>query len=236
MKRLPAFAAGLVLFGAVGVYALTPGYHRVLTPALFGASKVAPGIFLDAPEQRDAVLALLSRAQRTSAAFFGTPPRQPRLIVCTTAICAQRFGLRVRGVALGMRTMLLAPGGVNATILTHEQVHIDLRQRMGLWDVAYPRYPAWFDEGLASLLSQDARLDVFAPKDAAWIMAAQGRRDWSRLNATGDWRRSYGAALSLVEDIDTRLGRDGLRALITEVAETGDFDAAKAARLGPDWP
>lgn len=236
MKRILTAAALFILGSSVALYAALPGYHRAATPTWFGLTKVAPHMYTDAPDRAREFAGLLDQAQAVTSGFFGTPSEQPRLIICTTEACKRVFDMEVRGVALARRTVILGPKGVNVTILAHEQSHIDLRRHMGLRDVISPRFPSWFDEGLAGHLSQDARLTTYAPADAGWIMASQTLRDWGRITGKHGWRDTYGAAKSLVADIEGQLGRDGLRALIAEVAEHRNFDAALEARIGADWP
>ncbi|KNG94061.1 hypothetical protein [Pseudaestuariivita atlantica] len=236
MTRFVLNACVFVVLCAGAAYMLLPGYHRAATPTWFGMTRVAPGLFTDASARQEELAALVTDARDRSSVAFGTPSRPSRVLVCTTERCAARFGIRTSGLAIGARTILIAPKGINATILTHEQVHIDLRRHMSLRDVLYPRFPAWFDEGLAALVSDDTRLDRMDVPEARFILDARLRRDWSRMTTADTWPRTYGAARTLVADLVQRLGPDGLRALIAEVGTTGDFAAALATRLPPDWP
>lgn len=236
LRPIVQICAVVCAAGALILCAALPGYHRTALPGMFGAPRVAPGLYTDAPERAAELQALISGAMQTSAAFYGQPARAPRVIVCTTPACAARFGLHVRAVALGARTILVSPGGVTPMIFAHEQLHIDLRQHMTLRDVLAPRFPAWFDEGLASHVSGDDRLDQMTAQQARFALALRSRRDWGRANSIATWRRTYGAARALVTDLEARIGRAGLRALIAETARSGDFDAALARLVGPDWP
>jgi|GEM_PF-5560686 len=110
--------------------------------------------------------------------------------------------------------------------MTHERIHVDLHSLMGPSDILSPRLPAWFDEGLAGYLSNDLRYDPMLPNDALWIKEAQNFRDWSKMTRAHGRKQTYGAAKTLVAEIDQSLGRDGLRTLIDDVAVSRDLNTA----------
>jgi len=117
--------------------------------------------------------------------------------------------------------------------VTHERTHAELHRSLRLSDLWDQRIPAWFDEGLASYLSDDTRLDSPEnPRDADWICSARTFRDWGRLHPARDWRQTYGAAARKVAEIDQIYGRDGLRDLVAAGEAGGSFDA-EYARLVP---
>lgn len=221
----------------VGLLALLPtgllagavlnGPHHGFFPAAMGLTKVSPYIWTDQPT-RDTD-ALLASAQEIAAQFWGEGIAPDRLIVCYEAPCAQRLGLRPLGLTIGSNLVLLAPKGANPTVLAHELSHVALHRYMGLLDSFAPRYPVWFNEGLAVHVSPDAR--YVAKADTSWIRAAQIWGDWSdAVNARG-WPDTYGSAGGEVAALANTLGRDGLHALIAEVAEGADFDAVLSAMV-----
>jgi len=61
-------------------------------------------------------------------------------------------------------------------------------------------------------------------READWVKAAKGFRQWGALNRDGGWRDSYGAASRLIEEMVAHIGRDGLLDLIHQVADGADFD------------
>lgn len=192
-----------------GAYMARPGYHRVLTPGLFGMT-LSEGVFIDDPARAAEAAALIAQADAAAAGFFGPLRSTPIWVICTTPRCQTRFGIKPRGLAIGRRHILVAPKGVTATLLTHERVHIELRRHMGVRDMWDPRFPAWFDEGLASHISGDTRLvRPNDPRDADWIKQAVTFRDWGRLHAPdgANWPQTYGAAARLVAEIEATLGR-----------------------------
>ena len=223
--------AALVFAGLA--WAEVPGPHRALTPELAGMVQVAPRLHVDAPGEAARVQALIAAAERRTAAFFGPLQADPVWVVCTTRACAEALALRANGMTYAAHLIVIGPRGVNPIVLTHERIHAELHRHVGLRDVFGPRFPAWFDEGLAAHLSGDARL--FQPDDpraADWIREARDWFSWRRLREGRDWRASYGAAARLVAEIEDRIGADGLRALIDEVDAGADFDAALARRMG----
>lgn len=166
---------------AIVAYTAFPGWHRALTPTLFGMHKIAPNIYSDAPDKSKPHLALISAARTQASDFFGPLQTNPRYILCTTDRCTKRFGLRTRGLNLGYHLILIGPKGINASIITHEIAHSELHRTMGLRDMTKPKFPSWFDEGLASYISNDTRLSFVG--DPHWIKSVRNFRQWSTLNS-----------------------------------------------------
>ncbi|MDF0600343.1 hypothetical protein P1J78_06350 [Psychromarinibacter sp. C21-152] len=214
------------LVGGALAFAAVPSPYRAFTPESYGLTEISPTLYIDAPEAADRVAALIARAEANTRAFFGPLETDPVWVVCTAAACADRLGMRANGLTYGFHLIVVGPGGVNETILTHERVHAELHRHLDVSDILSPRFPAWFDEGLAAYLSGDPRLRQPAdPRDADWIRAADDWLGWNDLRDSADWRDRYGAAARLVAEIEERAGRDGLRALVARVGEDGaDFE------------
>lgn len=125
----------------------------------------------------------------------------------------------------------MAPEGLTPLVLTHELAHVALHAKMSLKDLVSPRFPTWFDEGLASWIAGDDRL--IAPDSAARARLLQAQRftDWGGVMDDLGWQAGYGAAMALVEDMVAAGGADGLRSLIERVAEGADFETERAALL-----
>lgn len=220
--------AAAILAGALA-FALVPNPLRAFTPDLFGLPQVAPNLHIDAPDRAETVLALIAAAEAHTRAVFGPLRADPKWIVCTTRACADALGLAPNGLTYGAHVIVIGPGGVSEMVLTHERVHAELHRSLSPRDLLGPRFPAWFDEGLAAHVSGDSRL--FRPADpraADWIRAAEDFFSWRRLREGRDWRDSYGAAATLVAEIERRLGADGLRTLIETVEAGTPFDVALA--------
>ena len=225
-----AVLAGLLAAGAA--YATAPGWHRALTPGLFGMTQAAPGLYVDDPARAAEIQTMIDAAEARTATIFGPLQTDPVYIVCTTLECAKGFGLGSKGLIVGHHIILISPPGMNPLTFTHERIHAELHGHMDIRDLWDQRFPAWFDEGLASHLSGDDRLNrPENPRDADWIRSAQSFRDWSALPHATSWRDTYGAAARLVQEIEETAGRDGLLALIDEVAGGADFDDALAKAM-----
>ena len=71
---------------------------------------------------------------------------------------------------------------------------------MGLTDLWDQRIPAWFDEGLATIISGDTRIaSDISRAELARIQQAQSFADWgAAIDDLGGWQRSYGAAAEAV--------------------------------------
>ena len=210
-----------------------PGPYRALTPVSWGLSEVSPGVYVDDPRKGPEIRALLRKARTNSAAFFGSNDVEPRYIICTTLQCSETFGLQALGLAIGYHLVLIAPRGVNERTMTHERAHIDLHARMGLIDLWKPRFPHWFDEGLASYVAGETRLGGTPnPRQADWIRGAQTWSQWRTVVRARSARTAYSAATQLVSELAAKSGRSGLKTLVDRVALGADFTSEYEAMLG----
>ena len=162
-KWIGGLSVSLVLAGGIA-YAAAPGYHRALTPGLFGMTKAADNLYIDNAELADMARDLITQSEVTTQAFFGELRANPVFIICSTQDCKTQFGLRSRGLSLGYQVILIDHIDNSALIHTHERIHAELHRFMGITDIWDQRFPAWFDEGLASHISGDTRLN--RPQDA----------------------------------------------------------------------
>ena len=121
--------------------------------------------------------------------------------------------------------LLLSPRGLNAVITSHELTHIELHHRIGSFR-SWRTIPAWFDEGLAVLVSEDPRYS-----DEAWLkitnngLNAPELKDIGRMLGRGDWLLVYGTARREVGRWYQRVGCAGLALLIANVKDGKDFDS-----------
>lgn len=230
MRKI-TWVAGIALVLWVGALVALPGPHRALVPWAFGLQHAGPGLWTDYPPRDAAVRNDLEQARARVAEFWGRDITPAITIVCHSKLCADVFALGVLGKTYGSVLVLLGPGGVNPTIMAHELSHVALHERLGLSDLWQLRYPIWFDEGLASHLSEDTRL---APPDnlqeALWITQAQTFRSWGRMVNADTWHDAYSAAARLVAEIETQIGRDGLRDMVAAIENGSDFSTEMATR------
>ncbi len=227
---------GLTVAASVA-YAAVPTPYRAMTPTFFGAAHIGGPLYTDAPKRAEELRELYKESRSNVSGKLGAFRHDPaRVILCTTTDCQRRFGFGTRGLALGKQAILLGPKGINAMILTHELVHIHIKADVTARDYVAPRFPAWFDEGLATLLSEDPRLTRYAPEDAAWILEAQTFRDWRRMTTDDTWRDTYGAAQSMLREIHTQIGWDGINDILRKTTSPRSFQKALEAQMGPEWP
>lgn len=214
---------------SVAVAAALPGPHRLVCPQCYGLREIGDRVYVDAvftarDERR--LLEAIKVGRRRAAAFFGETKGRPRIAACKTEACLDVFGGgRAKAVAYGWHAIRMAPSGLNATIATHELIHIELHWRLGAIGLWRPDIPAWFDEGLAVVLSQDKRFTRrVAERHVRSVMKVRTFGDWSRFTDEVGWRTSYGAAATAVRRLDRKLGRKGLRRFIEQVLAGEDFD------------
>ncbi len=227
-----AFIILPLLFALAVVF--LPGPHRVVAAAQFGLTRIAPGVYTDAARRSDELLGLLARADDRTKSVFGSVTERWRTVLCTSESCRDNFGLTGRAVALGDLAIVVAPLGIREETLFHEQIHIELSARMGLLDAIWPRYPSWFNEGLATYLSGTPA--VRGPSrvtDAQWITAAKTPLGWRLAKRGRTGAEYYGAARRVVAEIDARAGRTKLLQLVESVAKGADFSDELQRTLGP---
>ena len=85
-----------------------------------------------------------------------------------------------------------------------------------------PKFPQWFDEGLASYISQDTRLSFVAKPNH--IKNARNLKEWRKLNSAETWQQNYSAAWTLVKAVADTDGIGVLQDLVRRVENGEDFD------------
>lgn len=223
-------AAAIVSLSGVAIAAV-PGPQRFLFPGAIGLTEIAAGVFTDQPATAHQQLAMISVARGKVGDFFGTIHTTPRVILCSTAECAHKFGESGNvAKSLGWSALFIPKKAfddpvIGQVLMTHEMIHSELLYRWGttaLWD---KRIPNWFNEGLASYISGDPRISLSASsEDKAWIRQSVTFWDWNSFVNKRDWSAAYGAAASLVSDINRKLGRAGMRQLIDRSLNGEHFD------------
>ena len=231
-RTLPkALIAGLMII-VVGAYVEIPSVYRMATPTFFGLKEVSPGFYIDNPNKAPEVRSLIRKSRTNASRFFGPLDVEPRYVICTTQECIDKFGTDSYGLVIGYHYMLISPKGINERTITHEVIHIALHSKMEILENLFPRIPFWFDEGLASYLSGDnPGLRIRDPRRSDWITTASNWSTWTAMSRHRPAAEMYGAAATLVAEIDRKLGRHGLKKLVDDVAAGADFDE-EYAKLG----
>ncbi len=163
--RLFAGAIAIAVVGLVAAVATTwPALAAVVCPSCYGFDRLNDRLLVDAEmpaDQRQALLSSIDQAQVSVAAFFGSLDRRPTILACATDHCDKRIGGRgARAITYsfpGGSVLRLSPRGLDRTIVAHEFTHVQVHAKVGVLNQMQGAVPAWFDEGLAVLVSDDAR-------------------------------------------------------------------------------
>ncbi|MDP9796650.1 hypothetical protein J2S43_005162 [Catenuloplanes nepalensis] len=223
LRRRPLVLAPLLVVAVATalVAALAVAYPAVAAlacPRCYNLAETQPRVYVErgaTDAQRTTVATVMSAADATIRGFYGDRVSTPRVLACVTDECYQRLhGGGSKGIAILNRGLMLSPDGLNPVIATHELAHVELHTRLGSATV-----PQWFDEGLAVVISDDAR--YLAPPGSATrclMPLAEAlpltTRDWNLDTAAAD--NAYAKAACLVSHwLTTAGGPAALHPLIT---------------------
>ncbi|MEU4160138.1 hypothetical protein [Actinoplanes sp. NPDC026670] len=210
--------AGLLglAIGATAVAA--PSIAAIACPQCYGLSSLGGGVYAERDDE--AYQRIVATAEQRISAFYGDRTSDARVLICATKECYQSIGGGgEKGQAFGRWALRLSPDGANETIATHELAHIELHKRLGS---AYESVPDWFDEGLAVLISDDARyLDPanggnrcrVPYEEAAPIISA----DWNTFGEAGSDRKYLLAACVVTHWVDEHGGASGVLTMISDL-------------------
>ncbi len=204
-------------------------------PWCFGLEKAADGVYVESGMPEDArrhALQLLTQAENRVGRFYGGMQHTPRTLICATPRCFERIGGGgTRVGSLGSVGLLVAPEGTDVVLMSHELSHVELHGRAGLWHMEIGAIPAWFDEGVAVLVSDDPM--YLAPARPGRDRCAAGPQadmpadpaDWrAQLVERGDLL--YAAAACEVDLwMISEGGPSAVPALLAKIREGEDFDA-----------
>lgn len=226
----------LLLVGGLAAAVALPGPQHLFCPTCQGLEKIADGIYVDpiaSPTERKKIVSAIGQARHRVAAFFGTLRSAPRIVVCRSRACARKFGTRgAKGVAYAWHAILLTNSRIFTVIAAHELAHIELHWRMGFSGWLRGTVPAWFDEGLATLISEDPRFVRDSPPAAVReILAVRSYLgQWAQYAERVGWRAAYGAAVTRVRQLQRHIGRDKFRRFVDDLARDGDLAGLQEPR------
>jgi hypothetical protein len=160
--RIALVAAAVLAMLAMGSIAfLSPAIAAYACPGCYGLERTANRLFVDramSTEDRTNLEDIVARAATQVADFYGSFDHRPTILACATELCDRRLGGKgARANTYGTTLIRLSPRGLNQTILAHEFSHFELHARIGILRQLSGALPAWFDEGLAVIVSDDAR-------------------------------------------------------------------------------
>lgn len=231
--------AALVLLGVAGTAVAFPFGVAAACPACYRFERLPANIFIEraaSPEQRAQVAAVLEQARRRVAAFYDSADTQPRVLVCVRDDCYRRIrSAGSRGNALLDVALQLSPRGIDPVIAAHELSHIELHHRIGRIHHLMGAIPAWFDEGVAVVVSDDRRyLTRPDAADRCLVRSDEtlpsGMFEWRRAMGRDDNRQLYAKAACRVADwMAAKGGAPAVARLVARVAGGAAFAEAYAA-------
>lgn len=163
-----AVATLLLVVGGVATFTASyPAVAAVVCPGCYGLERAGDRLFVGrrmGEEDRTALLADLSWAKASVAAALEPTDARPFLFACSTDACDMRLGghgatgARAQAFTTPLFSVVrFGPRGRGRTILAHELAHVTMHDIVGARMVLDGRFPAWLNEGVATIVSDDAR-------------------------------------------------------------------------------
>jgi hypothetical protein len=225
--RIVLIATVLIFVGVGCVPLLSPAMAAYACPSCYGLLRITSSLFVDpamSVEARTKLQEAISRAAVQVAAFYGSFDQAPTLLVCATKECDHKLGGRgARANTYGTTFIRVSPDGLNQTILAHEFSHVELHTRIGLMRFLTGAIPAWFDEGLAVIVSDDAR---YLKPGTISAMRCLAEPEGGLPSSLSQWRLLAGktpslyaqAACGVMRWMEANGGTAGLLTAISQVA------------------
>jgi hypothetical protein len=234
IRRAILLAIAVVAAALVAVPVFVPAAAAYACPSCYGFVAVSPDVYIErtaGEAERTLFLESLAEAEDRVSEFY--PERdtdRPVFLLCLTQSCDQRSGGKgAKAEAYGARFIRVSPQGRNTTILAHELSHVELHGRVGSEGLLPGRLPAWFDEGLAVIISRDERyVEIDAEGELSCSSSESGDlpvrgSDWGR--EAGEGRRPIYAmaACRTLEWLDRRGGVSAVAAVAQALRDGESF-------------
>lgn len=150
----------------------------------------------------------------------------------TALLAANSYGGIVDQATLTIAVDFGTVGGDLSGLLAHELVHVMIRDIAGR-DAGLP---AWFEEGLATVIQREDALAADTDKLAAESLHSNGIVALSQLNTLSDWHRTfarvgrpqYAVAALAVRAMEAQVGQSGLVTTLVAVGAGAGFEDAYA--------
>ncbi|SDZ32098.1 hypothetical protein SAMN05444004_11088 [Jannaschia faecimaris] len=199
MRRIRLLSLVIVLVSL----GLLPFPRHVLFPGWAGLNYVSDGVWMEATAgDSERFVEELTWAEAQVADWWGEVPDRPRILVCGSLKCdsalngpgpyAQAYG---RHLLIVHARLGLEDPELRRAILAHELSHIIVASRVSIPAYLRGDMPAWLNEGLAVLASDDPRFNL-TPGLCDMLVEEplpEGMRDWGHLAGEGN-RPIYQAA------------------------------------------
>lgn len=148
----------------------------------------------------------------------------------TALLAANSYGGIVDQATLTIAVDFGTVGGDLSGLLAHELVHVMIRDITGR-DAALP---AWFEEGLATVIQREDALAADTDRLAAESLHSNGIVALSQLNTLSDWHRTfarvgrpqYAVAALAVRAMEAQVGQSGLVTALVAVGAGAGFEDA----------
>ncbi len=230
-KRIGLLVGALAALGVASVPFILPALAAYACPACYGLERVTSTLYVEAamPEQDRATLRdTIAGAQAQVAGFYGSFEGHPTLLACATEACDRKLGGRgaraTTYTTFGGSFIRAAPRGLNGTILSHEFSHVELHRRIGAWKLFREAVPAWFDEGVAVIVSDDGR---YLKPGMEGAQRCSVQPDGPLPESPFKWAPAAGkihtlyaqAACAVLQWMDANGGRPGLLAALAKTAD-----------------
>ncbi len=226
---ISAIVAG-VLLAALLTYTLVIS-TKFPYSLVFNVEEIMGNVYVDkladVSHRRDALQAI-QYAHDQVRQQFGAVQSSPAWIVCVTESCyANAAGNGYRATTWGNFLIVISPSALNGHFFAHELSHAELGTR--LTRRAQARIPAWFDEGLAVLVSNDPR---YVSQSGGEVLASESElpvlySDFKREIGV-NYQKAYRAAYAKVAAWHLRSGPQGIEQLIDRINAGAEFDSAMA--------
>ena len=212
-RLLPALILALLLIGVGVKHVVYPVITAGVCPLCYGLHRAGPSVWTDRGGD-DEIVAARQRVRD----WFGDLRSDPRFLVCHDTACSRRLGGHgEKGKTIRRNVIALSPDGANETIASHELTHAEMYARLD----DYGGVPHWFHEGLAVVVSQDAR---YLPCPVDYAGALQRIRD--RSSAGQDFYRD--SACVADHWVTEHGGKPAVLDLITRLNHGDPFTAVVA--------
>jgi hypothetical protein len=235
VRRLAKWS--VIALGALGllILAALPFVYPVIAttacPACYGMERAQPRVIVDAgmpPAMRGQLSDNIRSGASIVSAFYGSFSREPIFIACSTEECDRAMGgggARAVTFSTPFATFIrVSPRGIDPTIIAHEMAHVELHRRIGTWRFLKGAVPAWFDEGVAVVVSNDVRYLKDGPNAAARCLREpaddlpSSRWEWNTRAANEHQTMYADAACAVLRWMERNGGREGFLQAIERVA------------------
>lgn len=204
-------------------------------PRCYGFERIGSGIYVQhgmSIAQQSLAKRMLALADDRILEFYGGIEYHPRVLICATQECIGRLGGGdAASGSIGAFVLLLGPKGINVIEISHELSLIEVSGRIGLYHSIMGTVPAWYEEGVAVLVSDDpefiapVRADVDrCLADPAGVLPADMTK-W--LDEADEYPFIYAQAACRVEQwMLARGGSSAVSRLLARVARGETFESA----------